>query len=118
MDLSIKQVVLFQRVHQVPGGHRIDSQPLREPALIEARLVVESGKHGKLKGREVLGLRYLCKHTEAYLMEPSCKMRGHAMNGRDCRPRRAGYRKAGAGWAGLTGTGNEVGHLNRKNIVR
>ena len=36
MHLAIKQAVPFQRVHQVAGGHGIDSQPLREPTLVEA----------------------------------------------------------------------------------
>ena len=115
MHLAIKQVVLFQRVHQVPGGHSIDSQPLREPALVEAGLVMESGNHGELEGREVLGLGYLCEHTEAYLMETSRKMRRHAMNGRDCCPRRAGYRNAATGLPGLTDTGNGLGHGNSNN---
>jgi len=94
----------------VTGGHSIDSQPLREPALIEAGLVVESGEHSELEGREVLGLSYLCEHTEAYLMETSRKMRRHAMNGRDCCPRRAGYRNAATGLPGLSDTRNKLGH--------
>jgi hypothetical protein len=63
MDLAIKQTTLLQRVHQVASGHRIDGQPLREPALVEAGLVVKSSEHGELEGREVVGLRHLCQHT-------------------------------------------------------
>jgi len=50
MYLAIEQVLLFQRIHEVPGGHGVDSQPLCEPALVQAGLVVQSGKHGELDG--------------------------------------------------------------------
>ena len=108
MHLAIKQVVLFQRVHQVPGGYGINSQPLCEPALVEAGLGVKSGKHRELEGREILGLSYLCKHTETYLMETSRKMRRHAMNGRDCCLRRAGCCTAATSRRGLTDMGRQA----------
>jgi len=111
MHLAVKQVVLFQRVHQVPSGHSIDSQPLCEPALVQTGLVMKGGKHRELKGREILGLSYLCEHTEAYLMKTSRQMRRHAMNGRDCCLRRTGCRNAATSRRGLTDMGNKLGHV-------
>jgi len=88
----------------VPSGHGIDSQPLCKATLVESWFIMDGGKHGELERGEVLGLSYLCEHTETYLMKTSRKMRGDAMNGGDCCPLRAGFRNATTGRLSLGDT--------------
>jgi|1185.fasta_scaffold55578_2 hypothetical protein len=71
MHLAIKQVVFFQLIHDVPGGHSVHTQPLCEPPLVQTGLVVKSGEHREFQGGEVVGLSYFCEHTKADLMESS-----------------------------------------------
>ena len=110
MHLAIKQLAFFQGVHDVPGGHSVDTQPLCEPPLVQTGLVVKSGKHRELEGGEILLLSYFCQDTKAYLVKSSRKMCRYAMNGRDFCVARAGYRNAATCLPGLPATRCKFGH--------